>query len=260
MKVYPMNKMTFLSFLRLLLVAQIGFAAPSFAQVVGDKPALVIIDMQEFFINRGEKQNEPENKKKVSVLVEEQLRLIEHAKSQGMPIIFMEYASYGPTNPRLMAAVAGYSDTKTFLKNTDGMFSPDNQYLAGLTSYLQEEEVGNLIIAGANGGACVKQSISGALDNNFSVTAMSSDIADFNYDDFIYPYDDYYQYPAQCPAPRTCTFRELDDLATLIDPSSLQPPPQSPTAVNDSDRSLILERNGTSNEREPSSNPNSVPR
>ena len=62
-------------------------------------------------------------------------------------------------------------------------------------------------VTGANGGACVVQSIHGALDNNCSVLAVSSGIADFNYQDFIYPYKGYYNdIKANCA---DCTFREV---------------------------------------------------
>lgn len=242
-----MHKMTCLKFLRLLLVVQLVFALPSFAQVVGSKPALVIIDMQEPFITRGGQAERSENVQKVKTIIEEQLKLIKQAKAEGMPIIFMEYTDFGPTNSRLKAAVEGYSDTRTFLKNTDGMFDPSNQYLPELSSYLQEKEVGSLVIAGANGGACVERSISGALENNFSVTAMSPDIADFNYDDFIYPYNDMYSFPPQCPAPQTCTFREIDSLPALILSDALKPRPVTTTGVDESDRSVNSEAETGSN-------------
>jgi nicotinamidase-related amidase len=181
----------------------------------GDNQALIIIDMQEPFITRGETHERVENVRKVNEIVAEQLRLIEHAKSQGMPIVFLEYENFGPTNPLLTAAVSGYSETRTFQKTADGMFEPWNRHLAELSGYLQEKEVGNLIITGANGGACVASSISGALENNYSVTAMSRAIADFNFEDFMYPYDDQYTFPARCPQPKTCTFREVDDFPIL---------------------------------------------
>jgi len=46
----------------------------------------------------------------------------------------------------------------------------------------------DLIITGANGGACVKCTIEGALDNKFRVWADSNAIADFQGSAFTLPY------------------------------------------------------------------------
>ncbi len=241
-----------LSPLFLFLFLSLAYAQPARN---GDNTALIIIDMQQYFIDRGETQNTPENIRKVNELVQEQLGLIANAKALNQPIVFMEYEGYGPTNPLLTAAVNGYAHTRTFPKTTDGMFESWNTHVGQLTGYLQEKKIGNLVIAGANGGACVEQSISGALENDYNVMAMSRDIADFNYDEFIYPYDNQYTFPARCPAPNTCRFTEVDDLPALAIELARPRGPAS-VAEDNSERVKVPAARAPANQNQNSANKN----
>ncbi len=203
---------------------------------VGDKTALVIIDMQEPFVTRGGNAELPDNIRKVREITERQLELIRVAREQNIPIIFLEYENFGPTNSQLREAVNGYGNTRTFQKTTDGMLDSWNSHLGELSDYLQNQEIGNLIITGANGGACVSMSIYGSLRNNYNVIAYSRGIADFNFENFIYPYDDQYAdyEKPDCPS---CTFREVDDLPTLTTYLSNSSRTSRESAVNNSERS-----------------------
>lgn len=124
----------------------------------------------------------------------------------------MEYKGFGETNPKLKQATAGYSKVVSFVKNTDGMFEDYNQTKELIKSYLASNKIKNLIITGANGGACVQESISGALDNNYNVTAISKAIADFNYPEFIYPYAKIYSFNPHCS---DCKFKEVESTETV---------------------------------------------
>ena len=179
---------------------------------IGDNYALIIIDMQPSFITRGGDDKDPANIKKVAEIIAHQKEMIELAKKQNMPIVFLEYEAMGDTNSELKKATEGYANTKYFTKNTDGMFDSYNRHEKELSEYLRTKEIGNLIITGANGGACVSESISGSLANNYNVLAYTYGIADFNYKDFIYPYVKHYDFKPTCPS---CTFREINEYETI---------------------------------------------
>lgn len=203
---------------------------------VGDNYALVIIDMQPYFVERGGNDKELVNAKKVDEILNNQVKMIELAKKSGIPIVFVEYESYGDTNSKLKEAAAGYDNIKIITKNTDGMLDDYNNKKSELSDYLRSKEIGNLIITGANGGACVQQSIAGSLQNNYNVLAYSKGIADFNYTEFIFPYDDVYNFTPTCD---NCKFREVDDAETIALELTLarQKPPKS--NENESDRNLL---------------------
>lgn len=203
---------------------------------VGDNYALIIIDMQPFFVERGGNDKDEENIKKVNDIISNQIKMIEMAKKSKIPIVFIEYESLGDTNSKLKDAAAGYDNIKIITKSSDGMLDDYNNKKNELSDYLRGQEIGNLIITGANGGACVQQSISGSLKNNYNVLAFSKGIADFNYSKFIYPYDDLYQFTPTC---ENCKFREVDDAEAVELELALrtQKPPKA--SGNESDRNIL---------------------
>ena len=94
----------------------------------GDNYALVIIDMQPDFVTRGGHDKDVANVKKVNDLIQQQIHAIELAKSQKMPIVFLEYVDHGDTNSLLKQAVTKYSKVKYFRNDTGGLFDPRNKY------------------------------------------------------------------------------------------------------------------------------------
>ncbi|MBC7712190.1 MAG: isochorismatase family protein [Rhizobacter sp.] len=202
--------MKFLSLISLLIL--LSFTRVASAAPMGDKDALVIIDMQAMFVTRGGYSDDEENKKKVQEVLRNQLEAIKLAKAAKIPIIFLEYEGFGNTNDDLKKEVEGYPDAKIFLKNTDGMFDSYNKHKAELVAFLESKNVKSLIITGANGGACVLDSISGSLDSNYNVIAYSKGIADFNYKEFIYPYDHHYNFTPTCA---DCKFKEVDNMQVV---------------------------------------------
>lgn len=203
---------------------------------IGDNYALIIIDMQPQFVTRGGNDKDPANVNKVNDIIASQKKMIELAKKQNIPIIFLEYENFGETNSELKKATEGYDCVKYFTKTTDGMFESSNKNEKPLSDYLRSKNIGNLIITGANGGACVSQSISGSLENNYNVLAYTNGIADFNYKEFIFPYVGQYNFKPTCPS---CTFREINEYETISMEFALKNPKKSSAEVNDSSRNII---------------------
>lgn len=199
------------------LILLFGLSATAQAPEEGDiacssnsgNSALVIIDMQPFFANRVGQRNDPENESKIEKVISTQIETINKAKEANIPIVFIEYdcSVCGSTDRRLRSTVADYKNARFFKKDTDGMLETSNKYRKELVDFLNKNAIGKLIITGANGGACVRQSISGALENNCSVVALNSAIVDFNYKQFIYPYvGQYSDIVTNC---KDCTFKEV---------------------------------------------------
>jgi nicotinamidase-related amidase len=204
-KIFRNTRQSWLSFL--LAASVTWLSSVSFSQALErNNAALVIIDMQDYFATRGGNDQTPENIKKTKKIFRNLKAAIKSAQEAKIPIIFLEYENYGPTNSKLVASVSGYDQVGVFLKNTDGVFSESNRHREQLVEFLTQKDVGKLFITGANGGACVFSSISGALQNQYDVIALSKGIADFNYREFVYPYEGLYHFePAQ-----DCVFREID--------------------------------------------------
>lgn len=183
-------------------------------EVNEEKAALVIIDMQPYFVKRGGDDQKPENLKKLNDLLKVQVSAIEMAKKQKSPIVFIEYecADCDPTNSILTDAVKGYPHTAKFKKTSDGMFEKWNKYRQDLINYLANQKVNKLILTGANGGACVLDSVQGsAADGRFHVVSLANGIADFNFPEFIYPYSGKYSHIP--PTDKDCTFQEVCTVA-----------------------------------------------
>lgn len=208
-------------FLSVLMSSTLTFAEDTICDSNTNQTALVVIDMQPEFFTRGGNDKEPANVKKVEDIIAAQVEAIKKARSQNIPIIFIEYdctafkIECGDTNSSLKEAVRNYRTVKYFKKTSDGMLESRNKNRSDLVGYLKQNNVGNLVITGANGGACVLRSITGALDGNCSVLAYSNGIADFNYKNFIYPYvGQYKNIKLNC---KDCKFRETASIDDVIE-------------------------------------------
>lgn len=219
------------------------------------RSALVIIDMQPYFRTRTGQHQTAENIRKFDTVLEDQRVAIRNAKAANIPIILVKYAIPEEKSPTVIKTadggerinyrgsdfydvidvlkreIAGYGNGHILEKNTDGMFDKyekfQNKSLDDLNRILDQNDIGTLIVAGANGGACVKASIEGALHNRCRVVAISSGIADFNYPEFIYPYRGHYEGIGGTHCPR-CRFEEVQTVAEarafMIGPANRQAP------------------------------------
>lgn len=151
--------------------------------------------MQSFFIERNgiEATRNPQNIQKVKAVMEAQIAAIERAKAAKIPIVLVEYESetkekYGNTLDEITSAVSGYRNTRIIKKTTQSVFDKKNKHVGQFKQFLKSENIGKLLIMGANGGYCIKDSIQDALEHNCSVIAYNQGIADFDSSSFIYPY------------------------------------------------------------------------
>jgi nicotinamidase-related amidase len=151
--------------------------------------ALVIVDMQDYFVARGGTKDRGDNPKILSDIFGNQKKMIDAAKRNHLPILLVEYASFGATNQELLEYIGEYSPVITVMKSTDGLFDSRNVSVQAARDVLASWSATDLIVMGANGGACVERTIRGALHAGYKVWAYEQGIADFNYDSYRYPYN-----------------------------------------------------------------------
>jgi nicotinamidase-related amidase len=164
--------------------------------------------MQKYFAIRWGDADSPSNIKKLDMLYDQQKKVISYARKQRFPIVFVNYFSAGSTKTDLIEAATGdfvsirnsreirsrlssyYPAVQFITKFTDDLFDKTaNDQVKNLEKFFSKRGIKNLIIIGANGDICVRETISGALEKKYNVIAISNAIADLNYRDFIYPYD-----------------------------------------------------------------------
>lgn len=228
---------------KLLIIYLIFFSLAIFAK----NSALVIIDMQPYFATRSGFDKSQSNKDKLAAALKKQVELIEMAKKSNIPIVVIEYdlsAWYKEANVEfktsstLTDALGNYPNQTVIKKNQDGMFSSYNSYLSTLKKYLDDQNVDQLIVTGANGGACVLASIQGAVENHYKVIAVSDAIADLNYEDFIYPYqyDQNYSGIDTSSCSPNCSFKQMTDIPQILLTVSTNKGEKSSQSENDSSR------------------------
>ena len=151
----------------------------------GQNAALVIVDMQPFFSEAGART--PENARKLNELLKRQSDLIDLAKQKGIPILIVEYDGCGDTCEIITKKVGNYPNSKTVIKQRDGLFHKDSGVIDDVKRYLDKHKVTELIVAGANGRFCVKCTIEGAINKGYNVWTDEKAIANFGIE-FVHPY------------------------------------------------------------------------
>lgn len=155
---------------------------------LAENVALVIIDMQPQFVERKGFDKNPGNQDKLREAVDNQLRLIREAKKNNLPIVLVEYDKCGPTCRQLAEEVADYHLLRRFQKKSNGLFQFLNGASKEVMKFLDAHKVSQLVVSGANGGACVQCTIKGAIQAGYGVWTDEMSIIDFNSENFAYPY------------------------------------------------------------------------
>ena len=165
----------------------------------GQRPALVLIDMQPYFAERRGNHEIPANQIKLLKVLRRQRDLIQLAKRMEMPIVVVEYdlterfqrgvEVFGDrTHADLRAEIGLYPTTILVRKTSDGVFSRGSGVAAEVGDFLDAHAVDEVILVGANGGSCVQCSIGEALGEGYRVAVDARAVIDFNRLDFVHPY------------------------------------------------------------------------
>ncbi len=162
----------------------------TFAAYAGATPnsglAIVIIDMQSGFYERGHTTNTPG----LRSLVEQQMELLKWGVENDVPVLFFEYRNYGASDPRLTALLKNHPHASV-IKATDGGFDGEESKGAAI-SQLKEWNVDTLIVSGINGNACVVSTARGAVREGFDVMTSADIVGNINQNPPIYPNSTWY--------------------------------------------------------------------
>lgn len=142
--------------------------------------AVVLIDMQEGFYKRGGTQGSEGLRR----LVYKQSQLLAWAVQNRIPVLVLEYESYGKTDYNLMKYVQ-LGQYRVIEKNHDGGFYGKSR--DEVLKTLSDWKVDSLIVAGINGPYCVKSTIVGALEAGFDVMTTSWVIGNINHNPPTFP-------------------------------------------------------------------------
>lgn len=155
--------------------------------------ALVLIDMQKYWLTYRGFHREPHNIAKYAEVKFHQIEMMKAAIAQNIPIFVVETTNsrmdYGSTDPELIEAIGKYEKAYFIKKQGDSLFSKENPSSETVVLILKKLNISDLIFMGANGSVCVKFTIKDALELGFKSWAYTKGIADFVYsNDYLSPY------------------------------------------------------------------------
>jgi len=189
----------------------------------GENSALVVVDMQAYFRYVAKNYRSSNNIRVTNEVIAKQVETIKIAKEKGIHIILVQYKCITPTGQRevcgdldeeIVNALGSYSKGHIIKKTTNDLFDLKNEFNSDVKSVLTKNKIGTLIVTGANGSVCVKETMLGALRNNCDTIAYTAGIADYKGEkDFIFPYTGYYDdIEANCTS---CSFSSIASFSEL---------------------------------------------
>jgi len=131
-----------------------------------EKTALMIVDMQDPFMNAISKQ---ELKREIPHYLE----LIEYAKKENMPVFVLEYSWTGPTTEVIKEKLRELEDVTYLIKESNSGFRTTD-----LEERLKEKGIKNIIMSGAYASACVIETSFDAIDKGFNLITSKEIISD----------------------------------------------------------------------------------
>lgn len=184
-----------------------------------DGTALIVIDFQPEMWVRTKQHEKEGNVEKLEKMKAAVLKTIELAKEENLPIVLIKFKDHGPIYSEVLKSLEGYPHAKTILKDSDGIFESDglmtkkNSFKEETLDYLNDKKIKNLVMIGANGWACVRSSVKGAMEHNYNTIVFDRAVADFNSDNFKYPYvSDYRLNQVTCD---DCSFRRVSEFQEI---------------------------------------------
>jgi nicotinamidase-related amidase len=128
--------------------------------------ALVIVDMQNFFLKNMKKENKKQ-------LINNQLCIIDYCVENNIPIIELEYAYPGENRGKTISQLPKqYIPKHTITKFSNGGFTKTD-----LDIKLQELNIGEIILIGINASGCVQDTAIGGLNRKYKITTAKGIIA-----------------------------------------------------------------------------------
>lgn len=142
------------------------------------KNALLIIDMQNFVLERMQKGVDYYPRNSLSVMES----MLEQFRRAGKPVIHVRHAdsnegSYLHKNSPLSMPIEklkDIDDEPVFIKNTSSAFSSTS-----LLSYLQENQISELVVIGAVTGFCVNSTVRMGADAGLTMTLLKDAVIGF---------------------------------------------------------------------------------
>ena len=140
-----------------------------------NKRALIIVDMQEFFLQHFTLEIKKE-------LIKNQLKFIEFCKAQNISIILTEYKCRnifrGEIITQIQRKIRGLVKGKVIKLHNSGFTKTD------LDKQLKNLGVREIIIIGINGNACVQDTVIGAIHRGYKVSVSKGLTASAGRKDF----------------------------------------------------------------------------
>lgn len=146
-------------------ISQEQVFANHLAQLRQANNAVLVIDMQESFLNELDSEEREEE-------IPYQIEVLNAAKRNNIPIFVIEYAGMGSTITELMDVISD-SDYTIVTKPTNNGFRNTN-----LDELLTERGIHSLTLMGVFASACVYATANGALQNGYEIITSTEVIAD----------------------------------------------------------------------------------
>jgi nicotinamidase-related amidase len=172
-------------FLSIIVVFAFSFHSQASTDLNNSGLAVVLVDMQYGFYQRGQ----VEGTRGLTRLVNQQIKLLKWAKEQSIPVLVLEYTSFGETDEKLMKHVRNNTH-KVITKNYDGGFYGLSEKEVKKT--LKTWKVDSIIIAGINGCCCIFETAMGAVEYGINVMTSSDIVGNINQNPPLYPNDTWY--------------------------------------------------------------------
>ncbi len=151
------------------------------------KTALLMIDMQKgYSTHRGYHLVEGNNEL-VDQVIDEQFKVIDLFSTLNLPIIEVLYWGSGPAFQRIDQKLED-KNHYTIDKFSSSAFSNYNIFKKQINEIISKEEIHEVVVIGANGSVCVKNTIEGAIKKDLEVIVYNKGIIDFESRNFITPY------------------------------------------------------------------------
>lgn len=133
-----------------------------------DKLAVVLVDMQDFFLKRVTKEN-------CERIIPNQIKVINFCIKRKVPFIVLEYKKRGDTTKVLKEKIRKLPNVEVIVKEHNGGFTNTN-----LAEILEELKTRSILLMGINASGCVQDTAIGALHREYKILTASTVIASFS--------------------------------------------------------------------------------